>query len=1186
MSNRIELKLGSKINLKEVESGFAREYKIEKVLGKGNTCIVYEVSYVENGVDSTAVLKEFYPKDYVDKINRKGDVLVYDESIIAKIKEEQAYFEHAYKEQKKLNNIESIRNYIVSPISYLSNTEMTGTSGTYYILSERVTGDILANYKGKLSLKEIFELALSLSNALEKLHKLGRLYLDLKPENIFITPPKEGISVRLFDVDTMIEKSELKRVIKEKSSIRLGASPDWLSPEQEEISIRGLNEETIKKINEKTDYYQLGLLIKDLLEEAIDGTDFLGENLFIVDKNSYIFKDINPSVFNKIERFFTKILARNQRDRYLNIESLKSAIKEIISISDENIAFIKHTPFYSKEKFIGRTSEIEAIDKYFEKEEDNSTVVYLEGIGGIGKSELAKRYAKIREEDYNRVFYINYETNLKYSLVRGLSIPGINITGGDIEDVYRIWYSKARELIDNEMLLVIDNMNEDDEDIKEVFKLGCKVLISTRKTHNKEDNNVVEVNELKQEDVLELFKVESKLEEEEYSKNKETIQKILEVFKSHTMAVEIAARQMLDLGYTVEEYYEVLEEGISKLETEVSIKKDGVNKDREPIDHFRLLFKINELSAEEIELLKILAVVPTDGINKRKLFDYLELDSKEKMATEKVVKSLSSKSVLYKDGRVRNISLRLHPLIRELIIEDHKPNVVDGSQVRYINNVLKGFGVLLVYNDIKDNLSLLKAYTASVIRIGEYNLNSDTVILCAKFLNEYAYYDEALAMLVFVRDYLENHKNEFINQKGFFSLYELDDEEEEESDDNVLEQEENIEKDEQEDKPSSTGSSALKLWMEKAIESLGEQEEDEDVLEQEENVEEDEQEDKPSSTGSSARRFWMEKAIKSLAEPEEDEEDDFQGYFANNIDLDDLDLDGIDFDDIDLDDEMDLSKSIMEFTYYMQLSVIFNLMGNIYVNIGRYDEGIECFEKSIFIFIDTADADDEEFVILTYNNLGVAYLKKFDTDNSFKYFKKALDLLSKSEIIVDDLLPNLYCNIGFLYGIKGEYEKSLEYMIEAKNECMTKFGNESTLLAKIYNNLAMRYFAIGEEDKAMEYTKAGMQMSQKFLGEKNFGLAFAYANLAAIYSEQGRYEEAINILNQAIDVAVGFIGPYNIDVAVMYESIADVYIKNGQEKKALESYETALEIGQKIFDANNSFISKIKNKINKISKKL
>ncbi len=1084
MALRKEIKVGNKINLKEVESGFAREYKIEKVLGKGNTCIVYEVSYEKDSSIRKGVLKELYPKDC--KIVREEKILHCDKDSVTSFNDEKKYFRHAYDSLVLLDNEESIRNYIVSPISYLSNIEITEEKGTYYILSERVTGDILANYRGKLSLKEIFELALSLSNALEKLHKLGRLYLDLKPENIFITPPKEGISVRLFDVDTMIEKSELKRAIKEKSSIRLGVSPDWLSPEQEEISIKGLNEETIKKINEKTDYYQLGLLIKDLLEDAIDGTDSFGENLFIVDKNSYIFKDINPSVFNKIESFFERILARNQRDRYLNIESLKSAIKEIISISDENIAFIKHTPFYSKEKFIGRKSEIEAIDKYFEKEEDSSTVVYLEGIGGIGKSELAKRYAKIREEYYNRVFYISYETNLKYSLVGGLSIPGINITGGDIEDVYKVWYSKAIELIDSQMLLVIDNMNEEDEDIKEVFKLGCKVLISTRKTHNKEDNNLVEVNELKQEYVLELFKVESKLEEEEYNKNKETIQNILEVFNSHTMAVEIAARQLLDLGYTVEEYYEVLKEGISKLETEVSIKKDGVNKNKEPIEHFRLLFKISELSAKEIELLKILAVVPRDGINKRKLFDYLKLDKKQEMGTEKLIKSLSSKSVIYKDGRGRNISLRLHPLIKELILKDHTPSLVDDYQKRYQGSFIKIFGNAKTYEEVKDDIGILRAYSKVITRLKEDSKYNDIYRFLGEHLKEYSYYDDALnmrklALFCSIKFNGEKHETTAVAYGNLASIYYDNGYNEKALEYNEKSLEINLSIYGEKHPDVATACNMIgsiysnKGYYKKSLKY------NKKALEIRRKLYVENHPDIASSYNSIAFIY-----------SKEGNDDKALYYLEKSLEI-YLEVYGGD---------------------HPNVANLYNNIGYTYSSKGDYEKALEYFNKSLKIYLD-AYGERNTDVATVYNNIGALYLNKKDYKKTLEYQEKALDIRLKiyGEKHID--VAGSYNNIGSLYSRKGDYKKALKYNKKSLKIFLEIYGEEHPNLVTLYSNIASVYHNTCEYEKSLKCYKKALGISIRIYGEKDPKVGSRYKYIAMAYKKIGNTEKAYEYYKKA-----------------------------------------------------------------------
>ena len=63
--------------------------------------------------------------------------------------------------------------------------------------------------------------------------------------------------------------------------------------------------------------------------------------------------------------------------------------------------------------FVGREGLLEKIHAMFL---DGARTVYLEGMGGIGKSELAKQYAITRHEDYDTVIFFTYEGSLRQAI--------------------------------------------------------------------------------------------------------------------------------------------------------------------------------------------------------------------------------------------------------------------------------------------------------------------------------------------------------------------------------------------------------------------------------------------------------------------------------------------------------------------------------------------------------------------------------------------------------------------------------------------------------------------------------------------------------------------------------------------------------------------------------------------------
>ncbi len=74
---------------------------------------------------------------------------------------------------------------------------------------------------------------------------------------------------------------------------------------------------------------------------------------------------------------------------------------------------LRQAPYIASDLFVGRVSELNAIERYLQKEHR----LVLGGMGGVGKSQRAIAYAELRSRYYSSVFWLNAasETALKES---------------------------------------------------------------------------------------------------------------------------------------------------------------------------------------------------------------------------------------------------------------------------------------------------------------------------------------------------------------------------------------------------------------------------------------------------------------------------------------------------------------------------------------------------------------------------------------------------------------------------------------------------------------------------------------------------------------------------------------------------------------------------------------------------
>ena len=102
-----------------------------------------------------------------------------------------------------------------------------------------------------------------------------------------------------------------------------------------------------------------------------------------------IFKDMNPKVFPLLDELLCHTICGVVDKRYQSAEELIAKLDEIIKIANPQEPYLKSSLPAVQDFFVGRENEIEEIHRKL----SGNRILFLNGIGGIGKSELAKRYA-------------------------------------------------------------------------------------------------------------------------------------------------------------------------------------------------------------------------------------------------------------------------------------------------------------------------------------------------------------------------------------------------------------------------------------------------------------------------------------------------------------------------------------------------------------------------------------------------------------------------------------------------------------------------------------------------------------------------------------------------------------------------------------------------------------------------
>lgn len=138
------------------------------------------------------------------------------------------------------------------------------------------------------------------------------------------------------------------------------------------------------------------------------------------------------------------------------------------------------------EPFAGREAELKLIREHLENQ---PLPVVLYGIGGIGKSALAREYIWRYQKSYQHVLYLSFRTTIEELILDDFHIPISNLHY-DVNKYeskrkyFLVKYNILQKIAGNaKILFVIDNCNvRQDRDLPRLFSLPCHILVTSRRT--------------------------------------------------------------------------------------------------------------------------------------------------------------------------------------------------------------------------------------------------------------------------------------------------------------------------------------------------------------------------------------------------------------------------------------------------------------------------------------------------------------------------------------------------------------------------------------------------------------------------------------------------------------------------------------------------------------------------------
>jgi len=649
--NRTALYYGSKIRNGD------KNIQIKEEIGRGANCIVYDAVCIDGiGVEHSVRIKECYPSYLLLDRAEDGTITAHEREA-EKYKKAKESFIHGYKKNAALRNTLGIVN------STIDASDIFEKNNTIYILMTMEEGVDYRKYKDP-SLKELLKHIKSLSELVLKYHEKGYLHLDIKPENVLVLPETTE-HILLFDYDSVITLEELQT-----AGYRLSFSEGFSAPEQ----VQG----KVNKIGMHTDVYSIGaMLFYKLFNRKPELEDCKMSSQYDFEHMLYSNEKYQPRLYRKLELFFKKTLPIATVTRWQEMRSVIDMLEELIKLSDIEAISLLDSFQYNSAFFVGRNEKIEDIRDILSTHQ----LVFLSGIGGIGKTELARKYADKYRDQYDTIVFSVFEKNIQSLVCDEIGIKHISRDENETEEAY--FYRKIqilKQVVTNNDLIIIDNFDvESDDKLELLFSCPCKFIVTTRMDFRDYNYKQIIVDRLDNlNDILDLFYVynDTLYSEEE----NEAVKKLVDHIDYHTMTVELIAKYLRNSEESPIGLYERFLENEGTANTDeinVRQRKDRKLRSESVNGHLSTLFDVSGFEETEKEIISSFSLFAGIRIKKPKFITLCNIADIENRLNH-----------LIRNGWIEynefSGKISLHQVIQDVIyknlrpVAENCPNIVKG----------------------------------------------------------------------------------------------------------------------------------------------------------------------------------------------------------------------------------------------------------------------------------------------------------------------------------------------------------------------------------------------------------------------------------------------------------------------------------------------------------------------------
>jgi len=211
--------------------------------------------------------------------------------------------------------------------------------------------------------------------------------------------------------------------------------------------------------------------------------------------------------------------------------------------------------------------------------------------------------------------------------------------------------------------------------------------------------------------------------------------------------------------------------------------------------------------------------------------------------------------------------------------------------------------------------------------------------------------------------------------------------------------------------------------------------------------------------------------------------------------------------------------------------------------------------------------DDQLWLTILYNAMGVSYLIQADYRNASEQLVKALRIAIRSEN--QKRIGRTSNNLGILNKELGNHKDALSYYMQALDAF--ELSNDSSNRAKVLSNISVLYSNLSNYDKALDYSLQALKAFK--LLRDTIDIQSSLSATGIIYKLKKQHDTAFLYLDSAMVFAKELNLSYGLSNT--YRNLGDVHLSIRDFDKAIEYYRESRKHAKAIEALNNEIYAEM-----------